>query len=113
MTKILTLVVTTDDGCVETHFGVEHEEKLWLVPTWLTSLATNKATPERMIRVDTQPIHKCAPGGQFDYTNIVLPRDVIEGTACETPDHEVRVLPDAPSIEAADLKVLPSVFPRH
>jgi hypothetical protein len=62
MTQILTLVVRTDDGCVETHSGIEHEGGLWLVTNWLTNLATNQATPERMIRVDTQPIQKCAPG---------------------------------------------------
>lgn len=113
MTKILTLVVRTDDSCVETHFGVEHEGKLWLVTSWLTNLATNKATPERMIRVDTQPVRPCEPGDAFDYTNILLPREVIDGPFQEWPEYEVRNFPDAPTIDCGDLKVLPSVFPRH
>jgi hypothetical protein len=113
MTRILTLVVGADDGCIETHYGIEHDGKLWVVPSWLTSLATNTATPERMIRVDTQPIQKCPPGGQFDYLNIVLPRDVIEGPFRQTPGYEVRNLPDTPVVDRAELKILPSVFPRH
>ena len=113
MTKILTLVVRTDDGCVETHSGVVHEGKLWVVTSWLTSFATNQATPERMIRVDTQSIEKCPAGGQFDYTNIVLPRDVLEGPPQETAGYEVRDFPDSPVVEGGDLKLLPSLFPRH
>ncbi|MCM2252942.1 MAG: hypothetical protein NDJ19_11335 [Ramlibacter sp.] len=113
MTQILTLVVKTDDGCVETHFGIEHEGKLWLVTSWLTQMATGQATPERMIRVDTQPLEKCAPGGPFHYTNILLPREVIEGTAGNSSGYEVRDFPDAPVVGPDDLKILPSVFPRH
>lgn len=113
MIRILTLVVTTDDGCVETHAGVEHEGKIWLVTNWLISLASDQATPERMIRVDTQPIHQCAPGGQFDYTNIMLPRDVLEGNSQDTPGYEVRDFPDLPVVKRSDLRILPSVFPRH
>jgi hypothetical protein len=113
MIRLLTLVVRTDDGCVETHCGVEYEGAVWLVTNWLANLATDTATPERMIRVDTLAIQKCAPGGPFDYTGIVLPRDVIEGDAPALPGYEVRQFPDSPVVERSALKILPSVFPRH
>jgi hypothetical protein len=113
MTKLLTLVVRTDDGCVETHCGIEHDGGLWLVTGWLANLATDQATPERMIRVDIQAIEKCPPGGPFDYTGIVLPRDVLDGDGADAPGYEVRQFPDSPVVDRRELKLLPSVFPRH
>jgi hypothetical protein len=113
MTQLLTLVVKTDDGCVETHCGIAHDGGVWLVTSWLTNLATGQATPERMIRVDTLPIEKCPTGSPFDYTGIVLPRDVLEGDSADEPGYEVRQFPDSPVVERRELKLLPSVFPRH
>jgi hypothetical protein len=113
MSTILKMVVRTDDGCVETQFGVEHEGKVWVVTSWLVNLESGRATPERMIRVDTQAIEKCAPGGPFDYTNILLPRDLIEGGSPDSTGYEVRDFPDAPLVDRSELKALPSMFPRH
>lgn len=113
MAQILTLVVRTDDGCVEAQYGIEHEGKLWVVTSWLVDLATDQARPERMIRVDTQPVQKFVPRLQFDYTNILLPRDVLEGTSGDAAGYEVRVFADSPVVDRRDLKILPSMFPRH
>ena len=110
--KILNLVVGRDDGAVLPYYGIEYEGKLWLVTAWLKNLRTGKATPERMIRVDTlsPKIQKCDPGERFDYANILLPKAVIEGVSQDIPGYEVRSLPDSPSVESADLKPLPVLF---
>ena len=111
--KVLTLLVGLDDGVVQAYFGIEHESKLWLVPSWLIETATQEATPERMIRVDSlnpQP-QKCSPGEKWDYVNILLPRAVIEGVSQEAPGFEVKSLPDSPRVRRSDLYMLPSIFP--
>ena len=107
-TKILTLLVGCDDGVVRPYFGIEHEGKLWLVTAWIVNRIEQVATPERMIRVDT--FQKAEPDSAFDYANILLPKDVIEGVSQDTPGFEVRSLPDSPVVDARHLKTLPS-FP--
>ena len=109
--QLLTLVVGRDDGVVQSYFGVEWEDKLWLVNAWLIDRATGMAIPERMVRVDNlspQP-QKCEVGERFDYANVLLPTAVIEGPG-EPPGYEVRVMPDAPQIHRSHLKPLPSIF---
>lgn len=105
--KILSLLVGRDDGVVLPYYGIEHEEKLWLVTAWLKNLSTGKATPERMIRVDK---FQKAEEGPFDYANILLPKAVIEGVSQDTPGFEVRSLPDSPVVDSCDLKPLPLLF---
>ncbi len=108
-TKVLTLLVGRDDGVVRPYYGIEHEGKLWLVTAWIVNRSEQVATPERMIRVDT--FQKADPGSPFDYANVLLPKDVIEGVSQDTPGFEVRSLPDSPVVDARDLKPLPRLFP--
>lgn len=110
--KVLTLIVGYDDGTIQSHYGIKHEDKLWLVTAWLKNLYTGVATPERMIRVDTpdQNVLECEAGSLFDYANILLPRAVIEDAYQEVQGYEVRNLPDSPKIPSADLKMLPNLF---
>ena len=105
-TKILTLLVARNDGVVRPYYGVEYEGKLWLVTAWIVDRSRQVATPERMIRVDT--FQKADPDSAFDYVNILLPKDVIEGVSQDTPGFEVRSLPDSPIVNARDLKPLPA-----
>ena len=105
-TKVFNLLVGRDDGVARPYFGVEHEGKLWLVTAWLVDRNKQVATPERMIRVDT--FQKADPDSAFDYVNMLLPRDVIEGVSQDTPGFEVRSLPDSPIVNARDLKPLPA-----
>ena len=105
-TKILTLLVARNDGGVRPYYGVEYEGKLWLVTAWIVDRSRQVATPERMIRVNT--FQKADPDSAFDYVNMVLPRDVIEGVSQDTPGFEVRSLPDSPIVNARDLKPLPA-----
>lgn len=109
---ILTLVVGRDDGVVQTYYGIEYENKLWLVTAWLIDRSTGVATPERMIRVDAL-VPKIAkidePGAKFHYTNILLPKAVIEGISQDIPGYEVRSLPDSPRVPRSALKPLPSL----
>ena len=110
--KILSLLVGRDDGVVQPYFGIEHEGKLWLVTAWLVDRRQGVATPERMFRVDAldpRP-QKCGPGERFDYANILLPKDVIEGVSQDTPGFEVRSLPDSPVVDSRALKPLPLLF---
>ena len=109
---MLSILVGRDDGMVLPYYGIEHEGKLWLVTAWLKNLATGKATPERMIRVDalSPRIQKCDPGERFDYANVLLPKAVIEGVSQDIPGYEVRSLPDSPSVDNSELKPLPSLF---
>ncbi len=111
-TKILTLLVGRDDGVVRPYYGIEHEGKLWLVTAWLVDRNRGVATPERMIRVDALEPRpgKCDPGEKYDYANILLPKDVIEGVSQDTPGFEVRSLPDSPVVDSRDLKPLPQLF---
>lgn len=109
---VLNLLVGRDDGVVMPYYGIEHEGKLWLVTAWLINRATGEASPERMIRVDLllpRP-QKCESGDRFHYTNILLPKDVIESVSQDTPGFEVRSLPDSPVVHRNDLKPLPSLF---
>ena len=110
--KILNLLVGRDDGVVQPYYGIKYEGKLWLVTAWLVDRSRGVATPERMIRVDAlDPLPgKCAPEEKFDYANILLPKDVIEGVSQDTPGFEVRSLPDSPVVDARDLKPLPRLF---
>ena len=105
--KILNLLVGRDDGVVQSYFGIKHEGKLWLVPEWLIDHATGTATPVRMIRVDK---FQKGDGSPFDYANILLPKAVIEDVSQDTPEFEVRSLPDSPVVDAGDLKMLPQIF---
>ena len=109
--NVLTLLVGLDDGAVQSYYGIEHEGKLWLVTAWLIDRATQVATPERMIRVDSLSPRpsKCELGDRFDYANILLPRAVIEGVSQETLGYEVRSLPKLPQVHRSALKILPSV----
>jgi hypothetical protein len=100
--KILTLLVGRDDGVVSPYYGIEHEGKLWLVTAWLVDRGRQVAKPERMIRVDALKAMRGDPGSKFDYTNILLPKAVIEGLSQETPGYEVRSLPDSPVVDARD-----------
>ena len=109
---VLNLLVGRDDGVVMPYYGIEHEGKLWLVTAWLIDRTTGAATPERMIRVDAlspRP-QKCDPGEKFHYTNILLPKAVIEGVSQDTPGFEVRSLPSSPVVSRGDLKPLPQLF---
>jgi hypothetical protein len=109
--NILVLVVGHDDGVVQPYYGVEHEGKLWLVTAWLIETVTGLATPERMIRIDTQSVQKIdEPGAKFHYANILLPKAVIKGLSQEIPGYEVRSLPNSPVVHRDDLKPLPSLF---
>ena len=108
-TKVFNLLVARDDGVVQPYYGVEHEGKLWLVTAWLVDHNRGVATPERMIRVDT--FLKAAPDSAFDYVNILLPKDVIDGVSQDTQRFEVRSLPDSPVVNPHDLKPLPHLFP--
>jgi hypothetical protein len=110
-TKVLALLVGRDDGVVQSYFGVEWEEKLWLVNAWLIDPATDVAIPERMVRVDNlspRP-QKCDPGGKFDYMNVLLPKAVIEARQ-EVSGYEVRVMPDEPRVRRDQLNALPSIL---
>ncbi len=107
-TKVLTLLVGRDDSVVRPYYGIEHEGKLWLVTAWLVDRNRGVATPERMIRVDT--FQKPDPDSPFDYVNVLLPKDVIEGVSQDTPGFEVRSLPDSPVVNSHDLKPLPQLF---
>jgi len=108
--KILFLRVGYDDGTLAPHFGIVHEGKLWLVTTWLIDRTTQLAVPERMIRVDTYRASRDDPGSPFDFSNIRLPRAVIEGRTQDSHGYEVRSLPDWPRVHRRDLKMLPSVI---
>ena len=108
--KVLSLLVGRDDGVVQGYYGVHHENKLWLVTAWISPLGTPAATPERMVRVDVPPAIPGAPGSQWDYENILLPKAVIEGLFQDAPGYEVRNLPSSPMVNVRDLKPLPS-FP--
>lgn len=108
---ILTLIVGLDDGVVQSYYGIEYEGKLWLVTAWLIETATGLATPERMIRVDLQPVQKIDdPGDKFDYANILLPRALIHDPCPDTTGYEVRNLPSSPVVHRSVLKMLPSIF---
>lgn len=110
--RVLTLLVGRDDGVVISHFGVEHDGKLWLVTAWLIDRATGNAVPERMIRVDNlspRPT-KGDAGDKFDYMNILLPRAVIEGVTEAAAGFEVRSLPSSPIVHRSELFELPSVL---
>ena len=110
--NVLTLLVGLDDGSIQSYYGIEHEGKMWLVTAWLIDRATQVATPERMIRVDSLSPRpsKCELGDRFDYANILLPRAVIEGVSQETLGYEVRSLPKLPRVHRSALKILPSLF---
>lgn len=105
--SVLTLLVGHDDGTIRPYFGVEHEGKLWLVTAWLIDPATQAAVPERMIRVDASRATRGDPGAKFDFSNIQLPRAVIEGRSQDAGGYEVRSLPDSPRVHRSDLKQLP------
>ncbi len=107
-TKVLTLLVGRDDSVVRPYYGIEHEGKLWLVTAWLVDRNRGVATPERMIRVDT--FQKADQDSAFDFVNMLLPKDVIEGVSQESPGFEVRSLPDSPVVDARHLKPLPWLF---
>lgn len=111
--EILNLLVGRDDGVVQSYYGIEYEGKLWLVTAWPKNIATGSATPERMIRVDSLSPRpsKCSPGEKFHYANILLPKAVIEGVSQDIPRFEVRSLPDSPSVDSRELKLLPPIFP--
>ncbi len=108
LTKILTLLVGRDDGVVRPYYGIEHEGKLWLVTAWIVNRSEQVATPERMIRVDT--FQTADPDSAFDFVNILLPKDVIDGRSEAPPGFEVRSLPDSPTVDPRDLKTLP-IYP--
>lgn len=105
--KILALLVGHDDGTIRPYFGVHHEGKLWLVTAWLIDRAKQEAVPERMIRVDALRATPGDPGSKWDFSNIQLPRAVIEGRTQEHSGYEVRSLPDSPVVDARLLKPLP------
>jgi len=111
--KVLTLLVGRDDGVVKSHFGIEHENKIWLVTAWLIDKTSGEATPERMIRIDslTPKPTKLAPSedSKFDYANVLLPKAVIEGVSEDAPGFEVRSLPEEPKVHRDDLFTLPSI----
>jgi hypothetical protein len=112
--RILSLLVGRDDGVVMSYFGIVHENKLWLVTSWLINQATGFATPERMIRVDSLDPHPtkvdASENSKFDYVNILLPKAVIEGVSQDTPRFEVRSLSDEPIVHRDELYVLPRIF---
>lgn len=104
------MAVGRDDGVVRSYYGIEHEGKLWLVTAWLIETATGLATPERMIRVDTQPVQKIDdPGDRFHYANIQLPKTLIHDPYPDTTGYEVRNLPSSPVVHRRDLKTLPLI----
>ena len=105
--KHVVLLVGRDDGIVLPYMGIEYENAVWLVTAWLKNLSLGKATPERMIRIDS---YQKVDVGPFDYANILLPKDVIEGHSQESQLFEVRSLPDSPIVDSIDLKPLP-LFP--
>lgn len=109
--RIMSCLVGHDDGTNLPYSCIEYEGKLWLVTAWLTDFATRLAVPERMIRLDllSPRPKKCAPGSQFDFEKIQLPRDVIDGLADVVPGFEVRDLPGAPVVDSRELKPLPLV----
>lgn len=109
--KHLALLVGHDDGTIQPYLGIEFEGKVWLVPNWLVDLSTGVATPERMIRVDSldpRPM-KGDPGNRFDFSNILLPRAVIEDPFPDTSQFEVRNLPDSPRVYRSELRELPTI----
>lgn len=103
--KVYSLLAGHDDGTIRTYFGVKHEGALWLVKDWLIDPATNKAKPERMIRVDSY--QASPPGGKVDFVNILLPIAVVDGQ--NMPGYEVRNLPESPVVDRSDLFVLPVI----
>ena|SRR3989337_201452 len=108
---ILVLIVGRDDGVVQPYYGIEYEDKLWLVTSWLIEIATGLATPQRMIRVDLQPVQKIdEPGEKFHYANILLPKALIHDPYPDTTGYEVRNLPSSPVVPRSTLKMLPSLF---
>lgn len=60
-----------------------------------------------MIRVDALRAIRGDPGAKFDFSNILLPRAVIEGRTQDAQGYEVRSLPDSPRVHRRDLKPLP------
>ena len=110
--RVLSLIVGRDDGAVVPYFGIEYENKLWLITAWVVNQSTGVGTPERMIRVDSldRPPQKCDPGYKYDYIIQLLPKDVIEGVSEEIPGFEVRSLPEKPTVHRDELFQLPNLF---
>ena len=105
--RVLSLLVGRDDGIVKPYFGIIYKNNLWLVTAWLINKATEFATPERMIRVDS---FQESADPKFDYENILLPKAVIEGTSQDVLGYEVLSLPDEPVVSRDKLYQLPKIF---
>lgn len=107
-------MVAGDGGVVKSYFGVEHDNKLWLVTKWIIDKSTGFATPIRMIRIDSlspAPMKlDRSETNKFDYTNIVLPKSVIEGTTENSPGFEVKSLPEEPKVHRDELFTLPPII---
>ena len=71
---IFKCAVGLSDGFCVICDGIEHDEKLWLVPGWLESKSEPIAIPKRMIRFDNHPHQKDNDSqSALDYQNILLP----------------------------------------
>lgn len=68
---IFNYLVGLADGFVITCDGIEHDNKLWIVPKWLYHDTKEHAIPKRMIRFDNIR-HQKSDDNEFKYLNITL-----------------------------------------
>ena len=79
MTILQTAMFVSGEGKAVIYLAdtIEHEGKLWIVPTWLESPALPYKMPERIICLDNLP-HQKGPPHDF-VLNYPIPKDVLYG----------------------------------
>ena len=98
MPKIYKALVTIEGrgGTISSIDVIEHENMLWLVPSWLDNLEEGWTAPARIICLSLLP-HQKAQFGEADFlVNGLLPISVFEGQIPPELEKQyvVRQLPD-------------------
>src|SRR5580704_15306755 len=84
----------SDDGKEFIGHAIEHEEKLWLVPAWLTGPTTGTLCPARIICMDGLSLTKAGLESPADYVLATpLNKAALEGRAVGQ-NLDVRERPD-------------------
>ena len=74
-----------DDGALYRVDTIEHEGKMWLVPSWLDNPVAGHRIPERLILLDVLP-HQKTPDGPADFVlSPGIPKSVFDGEVLPQP----------------------------
>jgi hypothetical protein len=79
--KMIKAIFPIEGESAPYHAAIEHEGRMWLVPTWLPFPGEGYTKPERMIPID-QFQHQLIEAGNGDQTvmiNVPLPRSLFDG----------------------------------